>query len=161
MNAIVFMRWLRAVLALLCCAGCGERASAGSSPASDTTPLFSPPAPARSHSETPSDARTTAPLAEVPPPDCPTAVPVPPRALATEWPARLGQRVRLSCRVVRALDFATYLVAADGAQFVVLAEPESPPCRPSTSLFIITGAARVHDHGRTSLPELVVDTCGQ
>jgi hypothetical protein len=56
---------------------------------------------------------------------------------------------------------AEYVVAAEGVQFVVLAQPESPPCGSRTSTFIVTGAARVHDHGRTSLPELVVDTCGQ
>jgi hypothetical protein len=63
--------------------------------------------------------------------------------------------------VVRAVDVTTFLVQGDGVQFVAVAEPGSPPCTPSTSTFIVVGAARVHDRGRTSLPELVVETCGQ
>jgi hypothetical protein len=63
--------------------------------------------------------------------------------------------------VVRAADVTTFVVQGDGVQFVAVAGPGSPPCTPSTSTFIVAGAARVHDHGRTSLPELGLDTCGQ
>lgn len=146
-------------LTLLYCVGCDGRASAG--PPLDRAPLLSPPGPPASASETTSDAATAAPARESPPADCPPPVRLPPRVLAAEWPDRLAQRVRLACRVVRAVGVAEYLVTADGVYFIAVAEPGSPPCRPSTSTFIITGAARVHDHGRTSLPELLVDTCGQ
>jgi hypothetical protein len=61
--------------------------------------------------------------------------------------------------VVRAIDVTTFLVHGDGAQFVVLAEPGTPPCGPSTSTFVVAGSARVHLRGAVRLPELVVDTC--
>lgn len=162
MSTVVLVRWLRAVLALLCyCAGCGERASAGSSSFSEPAPLLSPPTPASSPSRTPSEARATATTTEEPPSACPSAVRVPPSALAAEWPARIGERVRLSCRTLRAVDASTFLVQADGVPFVVLAEPGSPPCGPSTSTFIVMGATHVHDRGRVRLPELLVDACGR
>lgn len=158
MNTIALMLWLRAALALLCCAGCGERASAGSSPAPDAGPLLSLPPSSPSPSGIPSEAKTTTPE---PPSVCPAAVRVVPRALAAEWPVRIGERVRLSCRVLRAVDAATYLVQSDGVPFAVLAEPGSPPCTPSTSTFVVMGSTRVHDRGRVRLPELLVDACGR
>jgi hypothetical protein len=63
--------------------------------------------------------------------------------------------------VVRAVGIVDYLIAADGVYFIAVGAPESPPCGPSTSTFIVAGVARVHDRGRTSLPELVVDSCGR
>lgn len=75
--------------------------------------------------------------------------------------ATVGQRVGFRCRVVRAVGVAEYVVTADGVQFGVVAEPASPPCGPSTSTFIVAGSTLVHYRGRTSLPELVVDTCGR
>lgn len=139
--------------------GCDGNASAGSPSSSGPTPLLAPLAALPSPSEVPSDARTTAPTAEPFPAECPPAVRLSPRVLSAEWPARLGQRVRLSCRVLRAVGPTEYLVESGGLHFLILADPASKPCTASTSTFVVTGSGRIADRGRTSLPELVVDTC--
>lgn len=139
------------VLALLYRVGCDGSVSAPRLSASADATLPSPRVLRPSVSEVPPDARTTAP--------CPPFVRVAPRVLASEWPRRVGQRVRFGCRVVAVLDFTTSVVRADGATFAVTAEPGSDLCT-STSTFIIVGSTRVHDHGRVRLPELLLDDCG-
>lgn len=142
------------------CVGCDQsRPATAVPPASSVAPLLSQPPLSARASEVPPEPRTTAPEPAERPGECSLAVRVPPRTLLAEWPARLGQRVRLACRVVRAVGVSEFLVSAEGAQFIALAEPGSPPCGPSTSSFIVAGSTRVHDRGRTLVPELVVDTC--
>lgn len=145
------------------CVGCDQsRPEAALPPASSVAPLLSPPVLSAKASEVPPGARTTAaePAERSGERSCSLAARVPPQHLLAEWPARLGQRVRLACRVVRAEGVTEYIVAAEGMQFIAVAEPGFPPCGPSTSSFIVTGSTRVHDRGRTSMPELLVDRCG-
>jgi hypothetical protein len=142
---------------LLYCVACGRGAPAGSSSLSEPAPLPPPQAALPSATETPSDARTTGSVPKERPAECLPPVRVSPQTVAREWPRLVGRRVFFSCRVVRAVGFTNYLVAGDGAMFIVVAGPESPPCKPSTSTFTITGASHLAVHGRTVLPELVVD----
>jgi len=150
-----------ALALLFFCVRCDGNASAASSSVSAIAPLLSPPPLPPSPFGEPSDARTTAPLAKEQPAECSPPARVPPRVSVQQWPSRIGERVRLACGVVRAVGVTEYLVTADGVQFVILAEPGTPPCGPSTSTFIVAGSTRVQDHGRTSHPQLVVDTCGR
>jgi len=89
------------------------------------------------------------------PPLCESALVLSPSALATRWPALLGRRVRLRVRPLRALSFDEWLVAAGGQRFVALAAPDTQWA--GEHVFIVSGSTLAPIHGRSSLPELVVD----
>jgi hypothetical protein len=67
----------------------------------------------------------------------------------------LGQRVRLRVRPERALSFTEWLVAAGGQRFVINAAPDTNWTQDHA--FLITGTTLAPLHGRTALPQLVVD----
>jgi hypothetical protein len=64
---------------------------------------------------------------------------------------------------VRALDFSTLLVTAEGVRFAVMAPPGAAACAGHDPAFTVTGASRrVFDHGGSTLPELLFDEeCGR
>ncbi|MGH7293307.1 MAG: hypothetical protein ACRELB_00160 [Polyangiaceae bacterium] len=80
--------------------------------------------------------------------------------VATEWPARLGQRVVLRVRAVRAVAPGETLVVAEGERFVVLAPPDAR--LDGMHAFVLTGSTPVALAGRVQLPELAIDDdCSQ
>jgi hypothetical protein len=147
---------------VLSSSGCGRRPSVG--PPSASEPEAPPPSPVGgpSASGVPSDARADPLAATATAADCPAPVRLPALRLAQEWPHLVGQRVTLrSCRVVRAQDFSTFLVMAEGVRFAVMAPPGAAVCAGHDPAFTVTGSRRVLDRGGTMLPELLFDEeCG-
>jgi len=88
-------------------------------------------------------------------PACPRAVWLRPRVVATEWPSRLGQRVLLRVRPVRAVAVGETVVAAEGERFLVLAPLGAPLS--GAHAFVVVGSASVRLGGRVQLPQLVLD----
>lgn len=158
MTKCLVVRFAAFTLALLYCycAGCDP-----SGPGPFAVPVSARPAEAQAPERRPSGVPSDGRAPEEPAPECSAAIRMPARRLAAEWPQRLGQRVRLSCRVVRAVGINEYLVESDAVPFVVLAAPNAAPCTRDTSSFVVMGTARLHSNGRTSVPELAVDVaCG-
>jgi hypothetical protein len=88
-------------------------------------------------------------------PACPPPVSVSPWVVATEWPSRLGQRVWLRVRPVRALGLGETVVAADSQRFLVLAPPGAPLA--GTHAFVVVGSATAALGGRVRLPQLLLN----
>lgn len=88
-------------------------------------------------------------------PSCGPSLVLSPSTLATQWPALLGRRVRLRVRLLRALSFDEWLVTAGEQRFVVLAAPHTRWV--GEHVFVVTGSTIAPVHGRTALPELLLD----
>lgn len=132
-----------AMLLVRCHAANDERtADTAPAPTSEARPTERPAAAAPEASE-----------ATVPP--CAPALRVSARVVATEWPSRLGQRVLLRVRAVRALGLGESLVVSEGTRFVVLSSPEAR--LDGVHTFVITGSATLALAGRVRLPELLLD----
>ncbi len=114
---------------------------------------LAPPAP--SDSVAPAEEAGAPLAAPTEPPSCEPALVLSPSAFATRWPALLSRRVRLHVRPLRALSFAEWLVSAGGQRFVVLAAPDTQWA--GEHVFFITGSTIAPVHGRTELPELLLD----
>ncbi len=157
------------VLALLLVGACAPVAP-------DTTPLAGdsfavalpgatgsqPPAPPAVGVSAVATSSATEPVDPASAPATTTCALVPtiaPGVLAATWPSRLGQRVRLRVRPVRALSITEWLVTAGGQRFVVLARPDTVWQAEHT--FAVAGSTLAFIHGRTSLPELILadDEC--
>jgi len=115
----------------------------------DPSPAAAPLAP------TPGPSPSDTPAATQAGPECPRPVVVPPRALANGWPNLVGRRVRLRVVPLRAIDFTTWLVVAGGQRFLVVAAPDTSWT--AEHVFVVAGSAVAPVHGRTALPELVMD----
>lgn len=156
MTKCLVLRLAAFTLALLYSAGCDA-----SGPGPFAVPVPAPPLGGQAAERRPSGVPSDGKAREEPAPECGAAMQVPARRLAAEWPQRLGQHVRLSCRVVRAVGITEYLVESDAVPFIVLAAPNAAPCTRDASTFVVMGTARLHSNGRTSVPELAVDVaCG-
>lgn len=104
------------------------------------------------------------PVADAEVPSCPDALVVSPERLASAWPSLIGQRVAIEGVVIeRALGFTEFLVTAGGVRFAVLMGPDQAWQGRARRTFLVVGSTRVALHGRTSLPELVLDDaeCGR
>lgn len=141
---------MRSILLLVAVilAGCGKGpATTPADPVSQETPVSSAavvvPSP------------LPAPLSTLGRPACPRPVAIPSRALATGWPSLLGRRVRLRVVPVRAIDFTEWLVEAGGQRFLVMASPDT--AWGVEHVFVVAGSSTALVHGRTVLPELILD----
>lgn len=148
-----------ALLALtLAVVACGKEPTRDAAPtpeATTRTPLDVPTtavvevAAARPPLATPEPKREEAP--------CAHPKTISPRALAATWPSRLGQCVRLATRLVRSIDVTRALVQGDGASFIVWMSPDAAWVGVKANAFVVMGTASVSLHGRTVLPELLLE----
>jgi len=92
------------------------------------------------------------------PDDRPCAHPkaISPSKLAATWPSKIGQCVRLSTRIVRSIDVTRALVQGEGAAFIVWMSPGAAWVGLTANTFVVMGSASVPLHGRTTLPELML-----
>ena len=79
-----------------------------------------------------------------------------PGALAATWPLRLGQCVTLATRIVRSIDITRAIVKGENASFIVWMSPDAAWVGLKTNTFVVMGSASVPLHGRTALPELLL-----
>jgi len=113
-------------------------------------------APAPTREALPAEEPSAAPTAsEGDARPCAPALRVSARVLAAEWPLRLGQRVLLRVRTVRATGVGEAVVVSGGTRFVVLAAPGAR--LDGVHTFVVTGSATVRLGGRVQLPELLLD----
>lgn len=143
------IRWIF-LIGMFVLAACGHHAPVpGEGPDQEHSLVAAPVLP------TPLPSPSEAPAATLGRPDCPKPAAMAPRALATGWPALVGRRVRLRMVPLRAIGMTEWLVVAGGQRFVVLAPPDTS--WNSEHVFLVSGTTLAPVHGRTSLPELVLD----
>jgi hypothetical protein len=139
------------VLAMALVVGaCRQHAPAPEGPA-DHDPPPTPVSPAT----TPFPSLSETPAATPGRPECRKPIVVSPRALATGWPSLLGERTRLRVIPVRAIGMTEWLVMAGGQRFIVVAAPDTS--WNVDHAFVVVGSTIAPLHGRTALPELMLD----
>lgn len=128
-------------------------------PSAPATGVAAPPGP----ESIPDPTSPSAPLPSASPSDsdngaaCEPAAKIDPGTLSATWPQRIGQRVRLTARVERALDFTDYLVTAKRHRFVVMMAPDQSWEHSAERTFSVLGSTTAALRGRVSLPHLVLE----
>jgi hypothetical protein len=99
--------------------------------------------------------------APVPPPladECSPGQPISPATLSASWPTRIGARVRFKGHVEMALDVMDAVVAAAGHRFIVVAGPDQLWEGEKERMFTVMGSKTVSLGGRTTLPQLLLES---
>jgi hypothetical protein len=155
-------------LAVLAAAGCNRKDAPQPEPIRPppAEPAQAPASPAAAPVPAPPAAPIVAPSpAPAPPADpeasenaCAKPKNVKPAELAAQWPGMIGQCVRFSGRIDRALDMTRSLVQAGSATFIVWLPPGAAWTGSQTHNFVVMGAGQAAIHGKTALPELMLQT---
>lgn len=126
-------------------------------PAALTSVATTPAPSATPTPEAPTPEPGNSPLAPEVDDGCEPATQVDPRLLTATWPQRLGQRVRFTARIERALDITNYLVTARGHRFVVMMGPDQGWEGSAERVFSVLGSTNAALQGRVTLPHLVLE----
>ncbi len=148
---------LMLVLALAATACRGEGRSGPSGTSTASAPSESSPTPAPSVAESrpaASTSDTVTPTAD----ECSRGQPIAPTTLAATWPARIGTRVRFKSHVEVALDVMDAVVVGAGRRFVVIAGPDQLWQGDKERTFTVMGSKAVSLGGRTTLPQLLLES---
>ncbi len=91
---------------------------------------------------------------------CAPAPRIAPKELVATWTKRIGQRVRVTARVERTIDFTEAVVVAGGERFAVMLGPDQLWSGEAERPFTVMGWQAVKLGGSVTLPELVLESSG-
>ncbi len=84
--------------------------------------------------------------------------------VASSWPSMIGKRIAIEgVRIETGIDYTEAIASAGGVRFAVLLSPDQVWTASARKTFTIMGSAQVALHGRTTMPELLLesdDRCG-